>query len=117
MNKLYFLDRLQRFTIFLSAIIFFIFAARECVDNYFALQTERSLEVIESKDFLLPEITVCLDQTMQPEVLNKYGYTSPLSYILGPWQGKHSSNSVISRDQSLHAYITKIPFGYYDKTA
>ena len=89
MNKLNVLDKLQRFTILIGAVVFFMFALRQCIDNYLAYQTARSLEVIESKDFLLPEITVCLDQTMQQEALSKYGYTSPISYILGPWQCKY----------------------------
>ena len=82
------LDRLQKLAIFIAAAAFFIFASQKCVVNYLKFQTARSLEILQSKNFIMPEITVCLDITLNPEVLSKYGYTSSLSYILGPWQGR-----------------------------
>ena len=88
MFNLLWLDKFQKISVYLTATIFFVFALRECIEKYFEHQTARSLEMLKSKDFGLPEITVCLDETMVPEMLKKYGYTSPLSYILGPWQGK-----------------------------
>ena len=87
MNKLNMFDSSQRFLIYTTGIVFFLFAARQCIQSYIAYQTARSLEVVESRNFLLPEVTLCLDQTMETETLRKYGYNSRTSYILGPWQG------------------------------
>ena len=87
MEKHKILDTLQRISVFLVGISFFMVACRQCIIRYFEFQTARSFEVIKSKDFYLPEITVCLDTTMNVDMLKRYGYESSLSYILGPWQG------------------------------
>ena len=91
MNKLNMFDSSQRFLIYTTGIVSFLFAARQCIQSYIAYQTARSLEVVESRNFLLPEVTLCLDQTMETETLRKYGYNSRTSYILGPWQGNSQS--------------------------
>ena len=68
-------------------MIFFLFALQNCISTFLEFQTANSLEVIDSKDFLMPEFTVCLDEVMDADLLNKYGYPTSVDYIVGPWQG------------------------------
>ena len=90
MGKLNIVNKVQRVAIFMVSFGFFIWAAEKCISNYFEYQTASSLELLKSKNFYMPEFTVCLDETMNRDVLTQNGYKTSMSYILGPWQGKLS---------------------------